>query len=161
MMKLNKNHHEDIRKNVLKITNDTVITNFSEVFFGHGGTTIASVMSRDVITMDHTKTAYDAATLMAKKRIGCVIITAYEKPFGIVTERDLVRMMANLNLSPECLILSFLASRPLICASPTQTIQEASDIMEKNNIDHLPIVEKDKVVGIVTTRDLAMSLLYA
>ena len=143
------------------MTSDPVSEVFSEVFFGYGRTTIASVMKRDVITMDHTKTAHDAATLMTEKRIGCVIITAYEKPFGIVTERDLVRILANLNISAKCLLLSFLASRPLICASTTQTIQEAADIMGKYNIDHLPIVEKDKIVGIVTTRDLAVYLLYA
>jgi CBS domain-containing protein len=161
MMKLGENHHTGIQEKIPQMTSDVVSEVFSEVFFGHGGTTIENVMKRDVVTMDHTKTAHDAATLMAKKRIGCVIIIAYEKPFGIVTERDLVRIMANLNISAKCLLLSFLASRPLICASPTQTIQEAADILGKYNIDHLPIVEKDKIVGMVSTRDLTMSLLYA
>lgn len=160
MMKLRENYHTRIQE-IPQMTSDPVSEVFSEVFFGYGRTTIASVMKRDVITMDHTKTAHDAATLMTEKRIGCVIITAYEKPFGIVTERDLVRILANLNISAKCLLLSFLASRPLICASTTQTIQEAADIMGKYNIDHLPIVEKDKIVGIVTTRDLAVYLLYA
>ncbi len=160
MMKLDENHHQVPEKNP-PITSEKDSEIHSEVFVGHGGTTIASIMKRDVITMDHTKTAHDASTLMTEKRIGSVIITAYGKPFGIVTQRDLVRIMANLNISVKCLLLSFLASRPLIHASPTQTIQEAAGIMEKNNIDHLPIVEKDKIIGIVTTRDLAMSLLCA
>ena len=160
MMKLRDSRHNQEEKN-LKTASEIELEIFSEVFFGPGGTTISHVMKRDVLTMDHLKTVHEAATLMEQKRIGCVIITAYERPFGIVTQRDLVRIMANLSISPKCLILSFLASRPLIYASPTQTIQEAVDIMEKNNIDHLPIVEKDKIVGIVTTRDIAMSLLYA
>ena len=159
-MKLYDNHHNQEEKN-LKTAIQIELEIFSEVFFGPGGTTIAHVMKRDVITMDHLKTVHEAATLMAQKRTGCVIVTAYDRPFGIVTQRDLVRIMANLSISPKCLILSFLASRPLIYASPTQTIQEAAYIMEKNNIDHLPIVEKDKIVGIITTRDIAMSLLYA
>jgi signal-transduction protein with cAMP-binding, CBS, and nucleotidyltransferase domain len=123
--------------------------------------TIASVMTRDVIILDHTKTAYDAASVMKEKSIGSVIITAYGKPFGIVTERDLARIVAFLNIPAKSLILSFLASRPLICARPTQTIQEASDIMGEYNIDHIPILEKDRIVGMVTTRDIAMYLLYA
>ena len=159
MMK-HEDHHTRIRK-IPEITRDRDSDLFSEVFFGHGGTTIESVMKRNVITMDHTKTAHEAATLMTEKNIGCVVITAYDKPFGIVTKKDLVRVMANLNISAKCLILSFLSSRPLICANPTQTIQEAADIMRRNNIDHLPIVESDKVIGIVSTRDLAMSLLYS
>ena len=159
MMKV-ENHHISAQESNPKTTSDIDLEMFSEVFFGYGGATIANVMKRDVKTMDHTKTAYEAATLMTEKRIGCVIITAYEKPFGIVTEKDLVRITANLNISPKCLILSFLASRPLVYASPTQTIREAAGIMKENNIDHLPIVVKDKIVGIVTTQDLAMSLLY-
>lgn len=129
------------------------------VFFGPDITTIGSIMTRDVLTLDHTKTAHDAAALMKEKRIGSVIITAYGKPFGIVTERDLARTISYLTIPTKCLILSFLASRPLICASPSQSIQVASEIMEKYNIDHLPVIEKDKIVGMVTTRDLAMYLL--
>jgi CBS domain-containing protein len=158
MMKL-ESHHKYNQEGIPQRTSDRDSEMFSEVFFGHGGTTIASVMKRDVVTMSHIKTVYEAATLMAEKKIGCVIVIAYEKLFGIVTEKDLVSMMAKLNNSPKCLLLSFLASRPLIYASPTQTIQEAACIMKKNNIDHLPILEKDKVVGIITTRDMAMSLL--
>lgn len=161
MMKLDERHHHQVSEKNPEMTSDKDSEIHSEVFVGHGGATIASIMKRDVITMDHTKTAYDASTLMTEKRIGSVIITAYGKPFGMVTQRDLVRIMANLNISVKCLLLSFLASRPLIHANPTQTIQEAARIMEKNNIDHLPIVEKDKIVGIITTRDLAMSLFCA
>lgn len=93
--------------------------------------------------------------------IGYIIITAYGKSFGMVTESELARIISTLNIPAKSLILSFLVSRPLICARSTQTIQEAADIMRKYNIDHLPILEKDKIVGMVTTRDLAMSLLYA
>ncbi|MGI0059564.1 MAG: CBS domain-containing protein, partial [Nitrosotalea sp.] len=117
-MKLDENHHQ-VPEKYPQITSDKDSEMLSEVFVGHGGTTIASIMKRDVITMDHTKTAYDASTLMTEKRIGYVIITAYWKPFGIVTQRDLVRIMANLNISVKCLLLSFLASRPLIHANPT------------------------------------------
>lgn len=160
MMKVDKNHHARVKERTPPVTSDPVSDVLSEVFFGHGGTMLSSVMNKNVATMDHTRTAHEAATLMTEKRIGCMIITAYGKPFGIVTEKDLVRVTANLDISPKCLLLSFLASRPLISASPTQTIQEAVEIMEKNYINHLPIVEKNKIVGIVTTRDLAMSLLY-
>jgi len=129
------------------------------VFFGPDITSIGSIMTRNVLALDHTKTAHDAAVFMKEKKIGSVIIIAYGKPFGIVTERDLARTISFLTLPPKCLILSFLASRPLICASPSQTIQEASEIMESYNIDHLVVVEKDEIVGMVTTRDLAMYLL--
>jgi CBS domain-containing protein len=153
-------HHVNISHNTLGITDHTRTedlprpTNFDDI-------TIASIMTRDVVSIDHAKTAHDAAQIMMEKKIGSVIITAYGKPFGIVTERDLARIMAIIDIPSNCLILSFLASRPLICASLTDTIQQAADIMARYNIDHLPILDDNKIVGMVTTRDLAMYLLYA
>jgi CBS domain-containing protein len=63
-----------------------------------------------------------------------------------------------LKIPLENLILSFLASKPLIYAKPYQTVEEAADIMRKYNIRRLPIVDKDKIVGLVTARDLAILL---
>lgn len=156
-----ENHHGDIPHKILGMTDYVMTEDLFEVIFRPDLVTIASVMTWNVITLDHTKTAHDAATIMREKRIGSVIVTAYGKPFGIVTEKDLARISVFLDISTKSLILSYLASRPLICASPTQTIQEASDIMREHNIDHLPILEKNKIVGMITTRDLAMYLLYA
>ena len=155
-----ENHHKNEPHKKLDVTDDIIVDLFEGIIRSER-ITMANVMTRDIITLDHTKTAHDAATTMMEKRIGSVIITAYGKPFGIVTERDLARLVAFLDIPAKSLILSFLASRPLICASTTQTIQEASDIMGIYNIDHLPILEQDKIVGIVTTRDLAKYLLCA
>ncbi len=153
------NRNPDIQHKMRNNTDDPNTEDLFSVFFGPSITTVANIMTRRVLTLDHTKTAHDAATLMKEKKIGSVIIMAYGKPFGIVTERDLARTISFVNIPAKCLILSFLASRPLICASPTQTIQEASNIMEKYNIDHLPVLEKDRIIGMITTRDLAMYLL--
>jgi CBS domain-containing protein len=155
-----ENHSRNMPHKILGLTDDVIVDSFQAIIRSDI-ITIERAMTQDVVTMDHTKTAHDAATIMMGKRIGSVIITAYGKPFGIVTERDLARILAFLAVPSKCLILSYLASRPLICASPTQTIQEAADIMEKYNIDHLPILEKDKIIGMITTRDLAMYLICA
>lgn len=156
-----ENYHEGIPHKILDMMDYSMTEDLFEVIFRPNLVTIASIMTCNVITLDHTKTAYDAASIMKEKRVGSVIVTAYGKPFGIVTEKDLARISAYLDVPPKSLILSYLASRPLIYAHPTQTIQEASDIMREYNIDHLPILEKDRIVGMITTRDLAMYLLYA
>jgi CBS domain-containing protein len=156
-----ENHHGEIPHKILDVTDYYLTEDLFEVIFRPDLVTIASVMTWNVITLDHTKTAYDAANIMKEKGIGSVIVTAYGKPFGIVTEKDLARISAFLDIHPKCLILSYLASRPLICVRPNQTIQEASDIMGQYNIDHLPVMEKDKIVGMITTQDIAMYLLYA
>ena len=161
MVTILENHHVEIPHKTLDVMDHSMTEDLFEVIFRPDLVTIASVMTWNVITLDHTKTAYDAASIMKEKRIGSVIVTAYGKPFGIVTEKDLARMFSFLAVPPKSLILSYLASRPLICARPNQTIQEASDIMREYNIDHLPILEKDKIVGMITTQDLTMYLLYA
>lgn len=161
MVTVLENHHEGIPHRILDVMDHSLVDDLFEVIFKPDPVTIASVMTCNIITLDHTKTAYDAVSIMKEKRIGSVIVTAYGKPFGIVTEKDLARVLTFLYVHPKCLILSYLASRPLICARPNQTIQEASEIMREHNIDHLPIVEKDVIVGMITTRDLAMYLLYA
>jgi CBS domain-containing protein len=155
-----ENHHDGISHKLLDVMDHFLAEDLFKGIFKPEPVTIASVMTCNVITLDHTKTAYDAGSIMKEKGIGSVIVTAYEKPFGIVTEKDLARISAYLDVPPKSLILSYLASRPLICAQPNQTIQEASDIMREYNIDHLPILEKNRIVGMITTRDLAMYLLY-
>ncbi|MDC8453389.1 MAG: CBS domain-containing protein [Candidatus Nitrosotalea sp.] len=154
-------HHVDISHRTLGIADYIITEDLPKIVSNPDSVTIASIMTRNVVSIDHTKTAHDAAEIMLEKKIGSVIITAYGKPFGIVTERDLARIMAIIDIPSNCLILSFLASRPLVCVNTTCTIQEAASIMAQYNIDHLPVLENNKIVGMVTTHDLAMYLLYA
>ena len=111
-------------------------------------------MSSNVISLDITRTAGHAADLMTEKRVGSVIVTKNSKAFGIVTERDLVRRYSRNTL------LESLASHPIITAEPTTTVEKTVEIMLKNRIRKLPIVDANEaVVGILTVTDLAMFLL--
>lgn len=143
-------------KIILEISDDFMKDGMLEDPYGQDTMPVECIMKRDVVSLDHAKTAYDAAMLMIKKGVECVIITAYGKLFGMITERDIVCSVVGLNIPLRNLILSFLASRPLISINPHQTVEEAEYIMRKYNIRHLPVVEADKVVGLVTARDLAM-----
>jgi len=119
---------------------------------------LGNIMKRDLVTLDHTNTAYDASVLMIQKGVGCIVVTAYGKPFGIITERDIVCAAAGLKMSLRKLALNVLASRPIIFANQYQTVEEAAELMRKYNIRRLLIIDKDEIIGIVTTRDLAMYL---
>jgi CBS domain-containing protein len=119
-----------------------------------GNTKVQKIMSSNVISLDIAKTAAHAADLMTEESVGSVIITKNGKAFGIVTERDLVRRYSRGTL------LESLASHPLITAEPATTIEKAVEIMLKNKIRKLPIVDvNEAVVGIITVTDLAMFLL--
>lgn len=118
---------------------------------------IEKIMSSNVVSLDISKTAADAAALMTERKVGSVIITKNNKPFGIVTERDLVRRYFRDTL------LESLASYPLITAKPTTTVEKAAEIMLKDKIRKLPIVDENNpltdLVGMLTVTDLGKFLL--
>jgi CBS domain-containing protein len=123
-------------------------------------TKVDKIMSSNVISLDISKTVGDAAALMTEKKVGSVIVTKDGRPFGIITERDLVRGLAKREeLYFRASLLESFASHPLITARLTTTIEEAAEVMFKEKIRRLPIINESNVVaGIVTVTDLAMFL---
>jgi CBS domain-containing protein len=123
-------------------------------------TKLNTIMSGDVASMDVSETVGDAAALMTERKVGSVIVTKQGKPFGIITERDIVRGLAekqDANLR-DTSVESF-ASYPLVTAKPTTTVEEAAQTMFNNKIRRLPIVNESNVAtGMVTVTDLAMYL---
>lgn len=146
---------------VQKITDDLTKSDALQLLVEQGTVTVEKIMSVDVVSLDYSKTASDAALLMTTRKVGSIIVTKNDKPFGIVTERDLIRGIGKKEIYFRDILLEHLASRPLITAEMQVTVEEAAQIMLKNKIRRLPIViagNKKQVVGIVTVTDLAMFL---
>ena len=123
-------------------------------FEEENNTKVEDIMSPNVVSLDISKTASQAATLMTEKRVGSIIITKNNKPYGIVTERDLVR-----RYDPDTPLES-LASHPLIQAYQNTTIENVVKIMLKNGVRKIAIVDQnDDILGIITTTNLVMYLL--
>lgn len=129
-----------------------------EVLVEHSKTPMEKIMTKGVVSLEYDKTVYDASVLMTKKGIGCIVVTAKGKPFGIVTERDIVKGISKIDISVKKILLEKFASRPLIYASSRQTVEDVVELMTKNRIHKLPIVQQEKVVGIVTIKDLLVFL---
>ncbi len=119
---------------------------------------IGQVMTGNVVTLDVSKTTLDAAVIMTEKKIGSVVVTKADEPFGIVTERDIIRRVAAAGGLLQNTKLADIASQPLVTGSPDLTVEDATEMMTKNKIRKLPIVSENRVVGIVTTSDLAAFL---
>ena len=99
-------------------------------------------MSRDVTSLDVSKTAAHASNLMTERRVGSVIVTKNGKAFGIVTERDLVRRYS------RSTILESLASHPLITAEPSTTVEKVVQIMLENKVRKLSITDESNTIVI-------------
>ena len=116
-------------------------------------TFVKDVMIDKVATLDGSSMIKDAAKLMDEKNIGCVIVTQNDQPTGILTERDFVRRIASKE-KPLTSSLEEVMSSPLISIDPDETVWEAAEQMKVKNIHKLPVIDNDKVVGIITTSDL-------
>ena len=110
-------------------------------------------MTKDVVTADEETSVISIAKIMGRERIGSVIITREGEPFGIFTERDLLTTFLAtgkdlfMGVGSEC-------SRPLIVIPAGTSVHRAAATMALKHIRRLPIVKDDKLIGIITARDL-------
>ena len=112
-------------------------------------------MNKNVISIDSNKTAYDAAELMLENKVGSVVVVNNGTAIGIVTERDFMRVLTRERASPTALKVHQLMSQPVITIGIDATVEDAGALMSKHKIRRLPVVDKEKFVGIMTNRDLA------
>ena len=120
-------------------------------------TNVEKIMSPVVVSLDCSKTPREAAALMAKNKVGSIIVTRSGKPFGIVSQSDIVRWAGKGSKLLDSK-LKGIASVPLITVGRGTSVEQAAKIMITNKIHKLPVVDGDKLLGVVTITDLAMFL---
>jgi len=116
---------------------------------------VEDVMVEDVITVDSDVPVMEAVGLMNKQEIGCLIVVRRGKAVGIVTERDLLKRVLAESRDPKKTKVRQIMSKPLIYGEPDMDIEDAARLMFSKKIKKLPVVEKGKLVGLVTLTDLA------
>jgi len=112
------------------------------------------VMVRKVVTTKKDTTVEDAIKLMNKYEIGCLIVVENGKPIGIVTERDLLKRVMAKSKELRNMKVMEIMSTPLISTTSNTEIEEAAKLMYQKKIKKLPIVEKEKLLGLVTLTDI-------
>jgi CBS domain-containing protein len=115
--------------------------------------TVGEVMIRDVATVGPGEPMEVALRRMNERDIGSVVVVEGDRPVGIVTERDVVRHA----LEPGELRarrVGDLMSAPLVTIGPEAEVVEAFDLMTREGIRRLPVVQDGRLVGIVAERDL-------
>jgi len=114
---------------------------------------VKDIMTRDVKTI-HPKTSIKkAAEVMERYRIGSLVVIDKGRPVGIVTEGDISRAVARgIELAKQP--VKEIMSGSLITINPEARVEEAARIMAERKVKKLPVVENDKLVGIVTQTDI-------
>ena len=118
---------------------------------------VEQIMSRSPLTIDEDASMTEAAKIMGEKHVGSLIVRRAEKPWAIVTERDLLSRVIAMNKDPNDVKVKESMSMPLITIELNATIKEAAKKMiEKKG--RLVVFKDKKLVGIVTASDLIKSL---
>lgn len=116
---------------------------------------IEDIMVKEVITIDEGSTVKEAADVMNRFEIGCLIVTDNGKAVGIITERDLLKRVISQAKNSRRTKVSVVMSRPIIVVEPDMDLEEAAKLMFKLKIKKLPVVESGQLKGLVTLSDLA------
>ena len=119
-------------------------------------------MVKEIITVRPTTKIKDAVELMNKNEIGCLVVTRKDKPVGIMTERDILKKIVCGSKNPEQTRVSEIMSRPLVVGRGDMDWLEAVKLMLDRNIKKLPILDGERLVGLLTLTDIArMRMLQA
>lgn len=119
---------------------------------------VQDIMTKDVISVDESLTALEAARIMTDKGISSLIVEKDQTPIGIISERDFVKKICVKNLLPSDIKVGAIMSKIQTFASPDTTVDVAIQRMVNQKIRRLPIISEGKVIGIITVTDLAKHL---
>ena len=115
--------------------------------------TVRSVMTEGLVATHPDESLTDLASRMRDRGVGAVAIMEEERLVGIITERDLMRAIAD-GLSPRVTPASAYMTRGPLTIGPDDEVHEAAAQMSANRIRHLPVIEQGRVVGFLSARDI-------
>jgi CBS domain-containing protein len=115
---------------------------------------VGEVMSTDLIIVAPTATVAEAATVMGERHVGSTLVLEGERLVGIFTERDIVRALSQ-DFDAPSHPLSHWMTRDPQTITPDVTLEEALDIMLKGGFRHLPVMEGDRPLGVISMRDIS------
>jgi len=116
---------------------------------------VEDVMVKEVITIDENATVKEAADVMNKFEIGCLIAVRKGKAMGIMTERDLLkRVIAEAKEANKTKVKNIMSS-PLVVVEPSMDLEEAVRLMFQMKIKKLAVIDGKRLVGLVSLTDIA------
>jgi CBS domain-containing protein len=122
--------------------------------------TVREIMSTELLTVDPSTNLIEAAHAMSVGRSGSVLVLESDSLVGIFTERDILRAMASSAKADLARVssVSRWMTRDPVTIGPDVTVAEALNQMLFGGFRHLPVMEGDAVVGVISMRDLAGSI---
>jgi len=113
----------------------------------------------DVISVAPDLSVFDAIKLMADRLVGSLLVMNDEELRGIVTERDYGRKVIIKGRSSETTSVSEIMSTEVLTTSSSQTVNQCMELMTERRIRHLPVVEDNHVIGMISIGDLVQAII--
>ena len=115
---------------------------------------VKEAMTKNVIVVNPDATIKDAAKIMTQQRVGSLLVIEGNKLVGIITELDIIWKVVAGDLDPKITLVRDVMTKQVVSVKANQTLEDATQIMVENSIKKLPVLEDDKLVGIITATDL-------
>jgi CBS domain-containing protein len=126
--------------------------------------TIDSVLKlkgRQVLSVAPTATVYEAIEKMSDKSVGSLLVMSDGQLAGIISERDYARKVILKDRSSKQTQVREIMTTPVITVTPRDTVEDCMRTMTENRIRHLPVVDRDRVVGVISIGDMVNWIITA
>ncbi len=114
---------------------------------------------REIISIVEEASVFDAIKMMAERSIGSLLVMEGGELKGIVTERDYARKVIVKGRSSKSTEVGEIMTAEVLTASTNQTVKECMTVMTERRIRHLPVVEDDEVLGLISIGDLVQAII--
>lgn len=114
---------------------------------------------RDIISIKPEDSVLDAIRLMAEKGIGSLVVMEDQELLGIMSERDYARKVIIKGRSSESTAVSEIMTANVITTSSSETVNDCMSVMTEKKIRHLPVVEDNAVIGMISIGDLVEAII--
>lgn len=121
---------------------------------------ILQVKGDDLWTITPDTTVYDALRLMADKDVGALLVMDSGRLVGILSERDYARKVILFNKASRETLVREIMTTQLFTIHPDQTVQESMELMTARRVRHLPVVDGEQVLGVISIGDAVKDIIY-